>query len=527
MIQLDDLLAATGGSVRGGRPATAFQGFAFDSRLVQGGELFVAVKTERGDGHDFIAEACAKGATGVLAEQPVELEGCDATLVLVPDTQRALRQWGRFILREYGTEVIGVTGSTGKTTTKESIAHVLAGSHHLFKNPGNWNGRYGLPLALGQLQREHRLAVLEMASDSIGEIAELAALAPPSVAVVTTVQPAHLDTFGDLERIAWEKGALVRALPADGLALLNADDPRVRAMAELSRAPVLLFGFSEDAHLRATNIEVSLEGTRFTLERRDDRRPTTDDRRRPCNPQSPIPNPQSPISIPLLGRHMVYPALAAIGVALHYGMDLDEIVRRLATIARVPGRLNLLPGIGGSLMLDDSYNASPAAMRAALDVLAALPARRRVAVLGGMSELGAFTEEAHEQVGQHAAARLDRLVVKGEPARLIAQAAERAGLDAARVAVTYTTEDAVRAASEGLGEGDIVLVKGGMAARMEQVVARLLAGADARRRATGAPERGVAADFDAAPRPPDLAPDRPGRHRGEHAAAQGDRRAGG
>ncbi|MFQ5855921.1 MAG: alanine racemase [Anaerolineae bacterium] len=461
MITLDDLLAATAGHTHGPIHATSFRDFAFDSRLIQPGELFLAVKTERGDGHDYIQEACEKGAAGILAQRPVDLDSHDVTYILVDDTQEALKGWGRYILRKHDAEVIGVTGSTGKTTTKEAIAHVLADRYQVFKNPGNWNGRYGLPIALGRLRPEHQLAVLEMASDSHGEIADLAGMAPPKVAIVTTVQPAHLDVFGDLDTIAQEKADLVRALPADGTALLNADDPRVRAMADQTSANVITFGFDPGADLVTTDVTITPEGTRFTLHVS-----------RFTQYASRIPH---PVTLPLLGRHFIYPALAAIGVGLFYGVDLDAIIQRLATMERVKGRLNPLPGRNGSLILDDTYSASPEASIAALDVLATLSARRRVAVLGDMPELGPHTETGHRDVGRHAAGIVDRLVTKGGHARLIAEEAERAGLAGDRVMVTYTTEDAVRAASQGLGPGDMVLVKGGLEARMESVVGWLLA----------------------------------------------------
>ncbi len=474
MITLDDLLAATAGHTHGPVRVTSFRDFAFDSRLIQPGELFLAVKTERGDGHDYIREACEKGAAGVLAHHPVDLDGHDVTYILVDDTQAALQRWGRYILQKYDAEVIGVTGSTGKTTTKEAIAHVLAARYRVFKNPGNWNGRYGLAIALGRLRPEHDLAVLEMASDSHGEIADLAAMAPPRIAVVTTVQPAHLDVFGDLDAIAHEKADLVRALPANGTALLNADDPRVRAMANETAANVITFGFDPDADLTATNVTLTPEGTHFTLQIRNSqfaiRIPHSEIR----NPKSEIRNPKS-VHTPLLGRHSVYPALAAIGVGLQYGVDLDTIIQCLASLERVPGRLNPLRGRNGSLILDDTYNASPQATIAALDMLAALPARHRVAVLGDMPELGRHTQAGHRAVGRHAAGIVDQLVTKGGHARLIAEAAERAGLESDRIVVTYTAEDAVRAAGQGLGPGDVVLVKGGLEARMESVVGRLLA----------------------------------------------------
>ncbi len=460
MITLSDLLAATGGKVIETGTAQSFSGFAFDSRLVEAGELFVAVKTERGDGHRFIQDAIAKGAVGVLCERG-NGTATGVTTIQVENSQSALQAWGRYILQKYGTEVIGVTGSTGKTTTKEVIAHLLTGLYPIFKNPGNWNGRYGLPLALGQLQPHHSLAVLEMASDARGEIADLAALAPPTVGVVTTVQPTHLEVFGDLDTIAREKSALVRALPADGVAFLNGDDPRVASMEADTAARVVRYGRGTDAELRATNITVGLDGTRFTF----------------CS-QGLSP---TPIFVPLPGQHAIYPVLAAIGVALHYRVPLGTIVTRLATMPRIPGRLNPLAGMNGSTLLDDSYNASPAAVLAALDTLATIPAQRRVAVLGDMSELGDYSEAGHAGVGRRAAEVVDFLVTKGERARLIAQAAEKAGLPSSQIAITYTEEDTVRAVTEQLSTGAVVLVKGGNSARMERITARLLANPDDRR----------------------------------------------
>jgi Alr-MurF fusion protein len=487
MILLEDLLAATGGQVYGPVGPTAvgsttFESFCFDSRVIQPGQLFLAVKTERADGHDYVADACAGGATGVLCQHPVDT--C-ATCVVVPDTRQAIQDWARFILAKQQVEVIGITGSVGKTTAKEAIAAVLgalAPDSAVFKNRANYNGIYGLPIALGELRPEHRIAVLEMAADHLGEIDRLARIAPPDIAVVTTVEPAHLEAFGSLEAIAREKGDLVAALSPTGLAVLNADDPRVLAMAGRTSARVVTYGTcSEDNHgdtentedknsspktpgspsrrgstcpdIYAADIIVSREGTSFTVS-------TSAGSRK--------------VHIPLLGRHQVYAALAAIAVGLARGVALDTIVVRLAAMPRVPGRLNPLPGRRGCLLLDDSYSASPAAVEAALETLAALDARHRVAVLGDMLELGDYEAAGHEQVGQRAAAVLDLLVTKGNRARRIADAARAAGMPADQVIVTYTPEDAARAVLERLAPGDVTLVKGSLATRMEQIVRLLM-----------------------------------------------------
>jgi alanine racemase len=534
MILLDDLLAATGGQVHGPVGPTAFASFCFDSRVIQPGQLFLAVKTERADGHDYIDDACAGGAAGVLCQRAVDMRATGATCIVVPDTRQAIQDWASTILAKQQVEVIGITGSVGKTTAKEAIAAVLgalAPDSAVFKNRANYNGLYGLPIALGELRPEHRIAVLEMAADHLGEIGRLAGIAPPDIAVVTTVEPAHLEAFGSLEAIAREKGDLVAALYPSGLAVLNADDPRVLAMAERTSARVITYGTCAQSHPeRVSNITSattqrqrrvssatarSFAGISLQLDLND--QPAQDDvftRRGPEDDSGTSTSPEDlsqgdhadapdgvgpdvyateilvsregtsftvntpagcrKINIPLLGRHQVYAALAAIAVGLARGVELDTISARLAAMSRVPGRLNPLPGRRGSLILDDSYSASPAAVEAALETLAALDARHRIAVLGDMLELGDYETAGHERVGRQAARILDLLVTKGNRARSIADAARGAGMPADQVIVTYTPEDAARAVLERLAPGDVALVKGSLATRMEQVVRLLM-----------------------------------------------------
>jgi UDP-N-acetylmuramyl pentapeptide synthase len=247
MIHLDDLLAASGGQLYGAATATDFDSFCFDSRLVKPGQLFLAVKTDRADGHDYIRHACQGGASGVLCQHTPDVSEFGATCVVVPDTRLAVQEWARYVIAKQRLDVIGITGSVGKTTAKEAVAAVLGARFPVFKNRANYNGIYGLPIALGELLPEQRVAVLEVAADHFGEIAGLCRIAPPAVAVVTTVEPAHLETFGTLDAIAREKGDLVAALPSGGLAVLNADDVRVLAMRERTTARILTFG-TESAH---------------------------------------------------------------------------------------------------------------------------------------------------------------------------------------------------------------------------------------------------------------------------------------
>jgi len=460
MIYLSDLLTASGGRIHGPAGPTVFDSFGFDSRIIRPGQLFVAVVTERADGHAYAVDAVRKGATGVLCQTPVDLGGRDATCIVVRDTRQAMQDWAQHFVHRSGVTIVGITGSVGKTTAKEAIAEVLAGRARVFKNRANYNGLYGLPIALSELRLEHRIAVLEMAADHFGEIQRLAQIAPPAIAVVTTIEPAHLETFGSLDAIAREKSNLVAALPPHGLAVLNADDPRVAAMAALAPGRVITIGMDSALADRpipeicASEIIPSREGVRFTIH---------------------TPSGQRKVQIPLLGRHQVLAALAATAVGLAQEVDLDEIVGRLVGLKRVPGRLNPLPGLRGSLILDDSYSSSPAAAEAALETLGALEGRRKVAVLGDMLELGDFEEQGHELVGHRASQVTDLLVTRGNRARRIAEAAREAGLPPDQVVVTYTAEDAARAVLADLGPGDIILVKGSLATRMEQVVRLLMA----------------------------------------------------
>jgi len=453
MIHLRDLLHAANGRVVGPVVTQEFTDFCFDSRLLRPGQLFLAIKTEKGDGHDYIAQAVHDGAGGVLCEHPPDPPPQGTTCIAVDDVQQALSDWAHHILRKQSTEVIGVTGSTGKTTTKEAIAAVLSTRFRVFRNYANYSGRYGLPIALGRLESHHEMAVLELAADSFDEVRDLAALTRPRVGVVTAVNEAHIEHLGSLEAIAQEKGRLVEVLPAGGLAVLNCDDARVLSMRERTRAHVCTYGLSSQADVIAREIQCRLEGVDFTLLHRGKR----------C-----------PVRLRLLGQHNVYAALAAIAVGDHYSIPLPEALSALAELPPQRGRLCPLLGRGGSLLLDDTYSASSASSLAALDALARLPAGRRIAVLGDMEQLGEFSLEAHRQVGCRAAKAVDYLITKGEKARWIAEAAEEAGLDRSRIYVTYRSEEAVARLQEDLCEDDMVLVKGSAEARMEEVVEGLL-----------------------------------------------------
>jgi len=469
LIRLADLLAATGGTVHGPVFAETFDDFSYDTRALKPGELFLAVVADRGDGHDYVLDAARQGATGVLCQRPFDLAPYQVTCVVVEDSRQALLDWARYILRRFGPRVVGITGSSGKTTTKELAAAIIGSRYPVFRNYGNYNDRYGLPIALGRLAPEHQVAVLELACDSVDEIRELAALTRPQIGVVTTINETHLAYFGSLDAIAAEKSRLVEALPAadqGGVAILNYDDPRVRAMAAHTQARVVTYGLAPDADLVAGAVETGSEGTSFTVFVKD---------------FFPVPGLRGKrklqVQTSLLGRHHVYAALAAVAVGLALGVELDEALSALAAVRPLPGRLNPLPGIHKTVILDDSFSASLASTLTALDTLALFKSSRRCAVLGDLPDLGSMEGEAYRLVGERAAQVVDLLVTQGDGAHRIAQDAQAYGLSASQVLATYTAEDTLRGlrAERGLRPGDTVLVKGPVESRMEQVVAGLLA----------------------------------------------------
>ena len=467
MIYLADLLEATSGSVHGHVFSDSFSDFCYDTRVLNPGELFLAVVTDKGDGHDYILEAARLGAKGVLCQRPYDLESYGCTCVLVDNTSAALLDWARYILRKLGPRVVGITGSTGKTTTKELMAAVLSRRYATFRNYGNYNNHHGLPIALGRLNQEHQVAVLEMACDGMDQIRELAALARPTIGVVTSVNEAHLAYLGSLEAIALEKGRLVEALPPreqGGTAVLNYDDPRVRAMGSRTQARVVTYGLDPGADLVAGGIEASPDGLSFTVFVTD---------------FFPVPGLRGrrklKVKLPLLGRHNVYAALASVAVGLVLGVPLEEALEAMVSLHSLPGRLNPLAGANRTRILDDTFSASPASTLAALDTLELFDKRRRFAILGDLLELGSYRAEACRRVGQRVAEVSSFLVAQGDSASRIAEEAQASGLPADRILVTYTAQDTVRGVAGRLRPGDTVLVKGAVEARMEQVVAGLLA----------------------------------------------------
>ena len=452
VLDADFAAGALGEALRERRgPGARFGRAVIDSRRVEAGDLFVALRGENADGHDFAADALARGAAGLLLERPPEgdLPG-EAAVFIVADALAALQRlaaaWREAL---EGLDVIGVTGNVGKTTTKLMASAVLERRYRVRTSALNYNNEIGVPLCLLELDPDIERTVIEHGMYTTGEIAQLCAWTRPRVGVVLNVGPVHLERAGSLEAIARAKRELVEALPAGGHALLNADDPVVDAMAGHTAAQVLRFGTAEDADVRGSEVAShGAGGFSFTLEADGERRR---------------------VRVPLPGAHLLPNVLAAAAVGLVEGVPFPEVAAALEALD-VPLRLTVRCLPGGVTLLDDTYNASPAATRAALDLLGELSGRR-IALLGDMLELGDLAEPSHEQVGRHAASRADALFTVGDLAATIARAAREAGLGVVRP--LGSKAEAAEALRALLQPGDALLVKGSRALALETVVEEL------------------------------------------------------
>jgi UDP-N-acetylmuramoyl-tripeptide--D-alanyl-D-alanine ligase len=458
-----ELAEVTGGRLirASNRPV---RGAAVDSRLVRPGQLFVALAGQRTDGHEFLGAAAAAGAAAlVVSRDPAarELDALgDVTVLQVPDSLRALHALATAWRARFDPLVVGVTGSIAKTSVKEAIATVLAADRRTVRSEGNQNNEIGLPLTVLRLGPGDEAAVLEMGMYVGGEIRDLARIARPRIGVVTAVLGVHLSRIGTLDAVEDAKAELVEALPPDGVAILNADDPRVRRMAARTRARVTTYGFAPDADVGAEDVASSgLDGMRFTIRIPSDR-PGEAPRRAPAR-------------IPALGRLSVHNALAGAAAGLAAGMAPDAVVAALAGGWAAPHRGRVVSA-GGITIIDDTYNASPASMVAALELLSGLPGRR-VAVLGGMLELGDLAEAGHREVGRAAAGTCALLCVVGAGAEGIAAGAAEAGMPADRIVRTSNRGDAETRLEALLRPGDVVLVKASRGIELELLVEALAA----------------------------------------------------
>lgn len=449
-----------------------------DSREVVADALFVALSGERTDGHNYLTDVAARGARGALVKReevecrradlahlvrhwvlldPAEAQDIEAQpldsflLITVDDPLMALQRLAVYHRRQLTLPVVAITGSVGKTSTKEVVAAVLRQRFRTLKNKRSFNSEATLPITMLQLNHDYEVAVLEMGMWATGEIRFLANLARPTIGIVTNVGPSHCERLGSIEAIARAKSELIESLPANGVAILNADDPYVTAMANLTKARIVRYGLSATADVWADEIEsFGLNGIAFRVHYGTES----------CS-----------VRVPMIGRHSVAIALPAIAVGLVMGMAMEAILAGLHDpAARL--RLMVVPAVHGAILIDDTYNAAPLSVLAALELLGELPGRP-IAVLGDMLELGVFEEAAHRQVGQRVATVAQLLVCVGRRARWIAETARAAGMAAAQVLVFDENHAAALALRQLLQAGDYVLIKGSRGMAMEQLVAAL------------------------------------------------------
>lgn len=434
-----------------------------DSREVQPGNLFVAFVGEQADGHDYVDQAFARGAVAAIVERPLPnhpsldtrsghlpaaFELSTPLCIVVENSMGALQQSAKAWRAKHKVRVVGITGSVGKTTTKELAHAVLSQRYRTLKSLGNRNNEIGLPITLLDLRPEHEYAVLEMGMYATGEISLLCELAQPAIGVVTIIGPVHLERVGSMEGIVKAKRELVEALPPDGVAILNRDDDLVMSMAPHTQARIFTYGLQANADLYAANIHsMGLEGVQFTLHHRGE---------------------SLAIKVPLLGRHNVHTALRAAAVGLVEGMSWEEIIAGLME-TRPQLRLVAVPGPHGSLIIDDTYNSSPDSAMAALNLLQDLDGRK-VAVLGDMLELGQVEEASHRLVGRRAAAVAQVLVTVGARARWMAEEALKVGMSPLQVHVAGDATTAVAILQDLIQENDTVLIKGSLGMAMHRIV---------------------------------------------------------
>lgn len=464
-LTLEQIARWCGGELRCANPAHPATGYSIDSRTLEAGDLFFAIRGERFDGHEFIAAAHERGAVAAVVERlwiPASQAAPDHAHIVVDDTLVALQHLASAVRRHWGRRVVGITGSAGKTTTKEAVATVLGVGYSVLKSRGNLNNNYGLPLQLLRLEPEHDVAVIEMGMNHAGEITALARIAAPNWGVVTNVGRAHIENFPDgIAGIARAKYELIQSLPPDGIAFLNCDDPYVSQFGRDFHGRVIHFGRGPCANLRVEQIEnLGPDGLRLTVHADDQR---------------------ASLHLHLLGEHNVSNVLAALAVGLAAEIPLEMAARALESLQPEDKRGEVLTWHGATI-INDCYNSNPEALKAMIATLAGMPAGRRILVAGEMLEMGTASQSLHADCGRAAAhAGIDLVLgVRGE-AQSIVDAARSAGVEALYV---ETPEEAGEWMRANLHEGDAVLLKASRGVRLERAVHLLLANGE---NSTGAP----------------------------------------
>ncbi len=454
-LRTDEIVRITGGKVQGGFMNRIVTGISTDTRTMVKGDLFIALKGKNFDGHDFIIEAFRKGASAVIAERNyIKKNPQDGPVIGVRDTLRALGDIARYWRSKFNIDVIGITGSNGKTTTKELVSSVLSRRYNILSTEGNLNNLIGLPLMLFKLTDEHEMAVLEFGTSRCGEIARLREIAMPNIGIITNIAPAHLEYFKSLKGVLKEKIQLVRDL-YDGLFIYNGDDEFLVREAQKIKCSKLAFGFGNRSDIRCTEVILQKENlTKFRVK-------TTQF--------------VHDFSINLTGRHNIMNALAAISCGIYFNLEPEEIDKGLRMVLPLKGRWEIRKGMGGSTIIDDSYNANPASVLAGLNEIRRIYRRKRVSVvLGDMLELGKDAEKFHREIGEKfSSMKLHRLITVGNLAKEIAVGAQRAGFPEERIFIAGGKDSAIEWLKKGLNQSDIIYIKGSRGMQMEKIVKEL------------------------------------------------------
>ncbi len=458
-LTLKEIKEAVGGKIAQGNPSREFNNITIDSRRVKPGDVFVAIIGDNNDGHEFIPEAVEKGAKLIITERSIKPYS-GVAIVRVRNTTRALQKLANYNRNKVeDLEVIGVTGSAGKTTTKDMIFSTLSTEMRVLKSAQNRNNEYGLPLSLLELEGDEKVAVLEMATRNKGDIDLLTDIAEPQVGILTNIGAAHLENFKTVDNVAEAKKELLEGLIEPGVAILNIDDENLRSMSEeMTDLNIITVSLEDEkADYLAYDIEVSSDGTSSIFKIREAESGAV-----------------KTIELNRSGEHNIYNALNAVATARYLGMGWKEIIKGLQNVEVTELRQEIRK-FAGSKIINDTYNANPLSMRAALEFLTELESSRRIAVLGAMLELGGFERKAHLELGRYIAdLNVDILVTVGQTASTIAEGAREAGMPRQKVYVYREKEEAAALLKKMCSEGDSILVKGSRSLEMEEIVELLL-----------------------------------------------------
>jgi UDP-N-acetylmuramoyl-tripeptide--D-alanyl-D-alanine ligase len=452
MFTVKDVLVATKGRLLSGNENNMLRGVSTDTRRIKGGELFVAIKGQRFDGHNFILDAVSKGAGGVLVQ-----DGCivnsnfkmpDVSIISVPDSVVSLGDIAHFHRLRFNIPLIGITGSNGKTTTKEMIASILTKKYNTLKNFGTENNHIGVPLTLVKLSSEHRIAVLEMGTNHLGEIRRLAEIARPTVAVITNIGPSHLEYFNDTDNVLKAKCEILEYLNDDGKLIINGDDEALKKLKAAQK--IIRFGLDSSFDFYADKIKIEPNGINFRLNGKYD------------------------INLAVVGRHNMYNALAAIAVVSDFDVTMGDIKEGLSEF-RVPNMRMEIKKVGDIKIINDTYNSNPSSMKQAIEALRDMTAEgRKILIAGDMLELGNLSGRFHHLVGRQAAeSGFDLIVAVGKLAEHIVRGAQEAGMSEKKLKMYNLTKEACEAIVTLIKKEDTILVKGSRAMKMEQIVEEL------------------------------------------------------